>query len=86
MGFSKSYGPVTISQDAGVASITVNAAADLGGGAVKGVVSAKVAASVQVKELVLADAGLGILAGAVPSLKVEIDALQAFVDAELAKL
>lgn len=83
---SKDFGPLTISQDAGVATISIDDSIALGGGSVKGFVSASGKASVQVHELVLADAGLDELAVKEPALAGPIGVLKTYLDAEIAKL
>lgn len=86
MGFSKNYGPLVISESAGKVSLSINESESVGGGSVKGVVSAQGSASVIIDGAVLADAGLAYLAAKFPQLKVEIALVQGEVDAELQKL
>lgn len=83
---SKQYGPLTLSQDNGVATIAIDESVSVGGGSMKGVVSASGKASVEVHELVLVDAGLSILAGKFPNFAPEIALIKSAVDGELSKI
>ena len=80
------YGPLKISQSNGEASIEISDSVSIGGGSMAGVVSASGSASIVIKEMILIDAGLKLLAASVPSMTAAIAMIQPFVDAELAKI
>ena len=85
MSFSKVIGPLVISEDAGVAMISIKQDATVGGGTVAGFVSAGVDAHVKVDAKMLVDAGMELVASKFPMFSVEIAALQALIDAEIKK-
>lgn len=78
---TKTFGPVTISEEAGI--VTVSASAALGGGAVAGVAS--VQASITLSAVQLLDAALVLAEAKFPTVATEIAALKVMVDAEIAK-
>lgn len=79
MAFAKQYGPVGVSESAGKVSVTISAVEGAGG------ITASINASATLDSEVFVDAGLGALSSKFPSLSVEIGALKALVDAEIAK-
>jgi hypothetical protein len=90
MAVSKQWqeGPVTVTLQAsgGTASLSANASFSAGGGPVAGFLSLSNQTTIAVKDQVLVDAGLAVAAEKFPALAGEIKALQALVDAELAKI
>jgi hypothetical protein len=86
MGYSTSLGPVSISESAGVATVSISQSIQAGGGSVAGFVSAQLSASAQVSAIMLIDAGLKLAAAKYPSLAVEIAAIQGLVDSEIKNL
>lgn len=86
MSYSKSWGPLSISESGGIATVAVSASASVGGGSVAGVVQASVSASAQISGVELVNAGLAIAASKFPAIAGEIAALQGLIDAEIAKL
>lgn len=91
MAFSKvipvgSAGALVLSEDAGVASISVSLKEALGQGALAGVASGSVSAQVSVSAKELIDAGLELIAAKFPSAAPLIEGLKSAIDAELAKV
>lgn len=80
------YGPLSISQADGKLTLSIDESVAVGGGSLKGVVSAQGSASVVVHEAMLADAGLMVLEAKFPQFSAEIALVKNALDAELAKL
>lgn len=88
--FQKQYplgdvGQVSLSESAGVVSISVSASHSAGGGSLEGVASASVSASIQLSAKQLIDAGFDLAAAKFPAAASLIAAAKAGVDSELAQ-
>lgn len=81
-----SAGQVSISESAGVVSISVSASHSAGGGSMEGIASASLSASVQLSAKQLIDAGFELAAAKFPSAASLILAAKAGVDEELSKV
>ena len=86
MGFSKSYGPVVISEAAGNFTIAINDTISVGGGAMKGIIKATGTAQAEVSGAILAEAGLEYLKLKFPQFASEIDVVEKELAIEIAKL
>jgi hypothetical protein len=84
MAFSKSYGPLVISESAGVVTVALALSESVGGGSVAGSLKASVFASAELSAVQLIDAALSLAAVKYPSVALEIQGVKALVDAELA--
>ena len=80
------YGPLSISQADGKLTLAIDESIAVGGGSLKGVVSAQGSASVVIHEAMLADAGLMVLEAKFPQFAAEIALVKNALDAELAKI
>ena len=85
MSFSKTLGPLVISENGGVALVSIKQDAKVGGGDVSGFIGASIEAHVQVDAKMIVDAGIELLAHKFPMFSGEIAALKALVDAEISK-
>ena len=83
---SNEFGSVSVSESGGVASLTANASAKLGGGEAADVVSFTTSNGIQISAKQLIDLGLELAASKYPSVAPEIALVQAGIDAELAKV
>ncbi len=85
MGFSKSYGPVSISESQGNFTFAIDDSVKVGGGSVEGVISVSGQGSATLEAGVLVDAGLAAAEAKYPSLAAEIAVLKDMIDSEIAK-
>lgn len=85
MSFSKQIGPLVISEESGIAKISMTVDQSAGSGELVGLAKLSVVASASVDAKILVNALLDMVSNKFPLASSEIAAIKVFIDAEISK-